>query len=450
MSTLWFDTALLPEGWASDVRIIVGNGRILSVETDSSSAIGDLHYGVAIPGLANLHSHSFQRLMAGLAEGSAAPGQDNFWGWRDLMYRLVDRLSPEDVAAVAAMAFMEMLESGFTSVGEFHYLHHQQGGVPYDNPAEMALAIACAAHETGIGLTLLPVFYAHSGFGAAPPTPQQRRFINDIGSFARLHDATRTAIATLPNATIGMAPHSLRAVTPGELLGLEDLFPHGPIHIHIAEQVKEVEDCLAWSGQRPVAWLLDHATVNERWCLVHATHVDAAELSAIAASGAIVGLCPITEANLGDGIFPAEAFMATSGKFGIGSDSHIRIDAAEELRLLEYGQRLAHRRRTILAQSGISTGRTLFEAALRGGADALGRSSPQIAVGMSADIVALHSASGAKEDQLLDHWIFTGGRNAVAAVWCQGRQIVSEGRHIHRQAIAARFALTAKRLLEKA
>ncbi|MEG3126037.1 formimidoylglutamate deiminase [Sphingomonas sp. GB1N7] len=447
MPALWFDTALLPDGWATHVRISIVDGTIVAVDTGVAAQEGDERHAIAIPGLANLHSHSFQRLMAGLAEGPSAPGQDDFWGWRELMYRLVERLSPDDVAAIAAMAFMEMLEGGFTRVGEFHYLHHQPDGDPYDDPAEMAVAITAASAETGIGLTILPVFYAHSGFGAAPPKPEQRRFVTDIDGFARLHDASRAAVKSLSGAIVGIAPHSLRAVAPDELTRLAMLFSDGPIHIHIAEQVKEVADCVAWSGQRPVAWLLDHMPVDQRWCLVHATHVDDREVAALAASGAVVGLCPITEANLGDGLFPLEAFAKASGRFGIGSDSNVRIDAAEELRLLEYGQRLSLRRRGVLARGGVSTGRALFDAALDGGAMALGAAPPCLAPGMSADIVALKSDPTAMEDQVLDRWIFARGAGAIEAVWRNGRQYVVEGRHIQREAIERRFALASARAL---
>jgi formiminoglutamate deiminase len=445
MSALWFDTALLPNGWAKRVRIDIVDGVITDVKTGVDPTSRDERRAVAIPGLANLHSHAFQRLMAGLAEGASMPGRDDFWGWRDLMYRIVGSLSPDDVGAIAAMAFMEMLESGFSRVGEFHYLHHGPCGAPYDNPAEMAVALAAAAEQTGIGLTLLPVFYAHSGFGAAPPKPEQSRFVTDIDTFVRLHEASRAAIASLPGAIVGVAPHSLRAVAPDDLTRLATIFADSPIHIHIAEQEREVTDCVAWSGQRPVAWLLDHAPVASHWCLVHATHVDVQEVAALAASGAVVGLCPITEANLGDGVFPVESYMAASGRFGIGSDSNVRIDATEELRLLEYGQRLTARRRTILARDGASTGRSLFDEMLDGGARALGSVPSQLVPGMPADIVALADDPMATGDQLLDRWIFAHGRTAVESVWRGGRLLVREGRHIHRAAVERRFAQVAAR-----
>ncbi|WP_033923193.1 formimidoylglutamate deiminase [Sphingomonas sp. 37zxx] len=446
MQTIWCKQALLPDGWANNVRLSFADSRIAAIEHGTEPAADEPRYATALPGLPNLHSHSFQRLMAGLAESRGGPAQDDFWGWRDLMYRLIRDLTPDDVGAIAAMAFVEMLESGFTRVGEFHYLHRQPSGAAYADPAEMAAAVAGAAAETGIALTLLPVFYAHAGFGGLEPNVGQRRFVHDIDGFARLLDASRHAVAALPDAVVGIAPHSLRAVTLQELRALEAMAAAMPIHIHIAEQVKEVADCLTWSGQRPVAWLMDHAPVDERWCLVHATHVEPHELAAIVASGAVVGLCPITEANLGDGIFPADAYRAARGRFGIGSDSNVRIDAAEELQLLEYGQRLTQRRRTVLVPPGGSTGRALVDAVLGGGGTALGRGSA-IAVGASADLVALSNDPLGSGDRALDRWIFAGGGPSIDAVWRAGRKVVSDGRHHARDAVAARFAQVTQRLV---
>ncbi len=456
MQTIVFEQALLPGGWARDVRLSIADGRIAAIETDVEARPGEMRHATALPGLPNLHSHGFQRLMAGLAETRGGPAHDDFWGWRELMYRLVAGLTPDEVAVIAAMAFVEMLEAGFTRVGEFHYLHHQPSGAPYDDPAEMAAAVAGAAAETGIALTLLPVFYAHSGFGGLAPHAGQRRFVNGIDGFAALVAASRGAVAALPDAVVGIAPHSLRAVTPDQLRALEDMAPTGPIHIHVAEQVKEVDDCLAWSGRRPVAWLMDHAAIDARWCLVHATHIEQQELAAIVTRGAVVGLCPVTEANLGDGLFPADAYVAAGGRYGIGSDSNVRIDAAEELRLLEYGQRLGQRRRTVLATASGSTasgstasgstGRSMVDAALHGGGRALGRDSA-IMVGASADLVALTADPLGRGDRVLDRWIFAGGGPTVDAVWRGGRMVVSNGRHHARDVIAARFARVAGRLL---
>lgn len=443
--TLWFETALLPGGWAQQVRVTLAGGRIASIEAGAEAQPGNERYAVGLPGLPNLHSHAFQRAMAGLAEAPGGAGRDDFWSWRDTMYRLVGRLTPDDVAAVAAMAFMEMLEAGFTRVGEFHYLHHDPDGRAYAEPARMAAAVAEASAETGIALTLLPVFYAHSGFGGAAPNAGQRRFINDLDGFARLREGCAEVLRSLDGAVLGFAPHSLRAVTPEELSVLLAMAPDGPVHIHVAEQVPEVEACLVWSGKRPVQWLLDSAPVDARWCLVHATHVDVAELAGIAASGAVVGLCPITEANLGDGLFPVGEFLDGGGRFGVGSDSNVRIDAAEELRLLEYGQRLVRRQRNVLARDGLSTGRTLFVRALEGGAQALGGEPVALAAGAPADIVALRGdGEGASGDALLDRRIFSQG--SVDTVWRAGRQVVRDGRHVARDAIAARYRDTLRRL----
>lgn len=440
---LWCEQAWLTDGWHSHVRLIVENGRISAVETGVSAAHDDERHAIVLPGLPNLHSHAFQRGMAGLAE-RAGQGGDSFWTWREAMYHFVDRLDPEGLHAIAALAYAEMLESGFTSVGEFHYLHHDVDGQRYDDVAVMAHAIAAAAAETGIGLTMLPVFYAHSGFGGAAPKPGQRRFINDVNGFLTLLEATREAIAGLDDAFVGIAPHSLRAATAEELAAIAAMAAGAPIHIHIAEQIPEVDACLAWSGARPVEWLFDHADVGPDWCLVHATHVTESERRAIVGSGAVVGLCPITEANLGDGLFPAREFFAESGRFGVGSDSNVEIDAAAELRLLEYGQRLAHRGRNLLAGgAGQSTGANLYRGALAGGGQALGRGSAGLAIGAAADIVSLKAGdpyfAGRSGDAILDSWIFGRGARLVDCVWRRGIKQVESGRHIARDAIDSRY-----------
>ncbi|HWT43727.1 MAG TPA: formimidoylglutamate deiminase, partial [Sphingopyxis sp.] len=347
MTSLWFERAWLGSDWEKGVRLRIADGRIAKVEVGVEAAEGDDRHRVGLPGLCNVHSHGFQRGMAGLSERRSRP-DDNFWSWREIMYRFLDRLTPEDVAAITAQAYAEMLETGFTRVGEFHYLHHDPAGAAYADPAEMAGAIAQASAATGIGLTLLPVFYAHGNFDAAPPSSGQRRFLNDVDGFARLLGASRSKLSG--DANMGVAPHSLRAVTPEELTALLTMSPTGPVHIHAAEQVKEVADCVAWSGARPVEWLLDNAGVDERWCLIHSTHLDEREVERLAASGAVAGLCPITEGNLGDGIFPAVDYLAGGGRFGIGTDSNILVDAAQELRALEYSQRLAQRARALLAR----------------------------------------------------------------------------------------------------
>jgi formiminoglutamate deiminase len=441
MPVLYFERALTPDGWRSDVRVTVAGARIAAVACGAPPEPGDEPCGIGLPAIGNVHSHAFQRAMSGLAETRGAAA-DSFWTWRTTMYRHALAMTPDDVEAVAAQAYVEMLEAGYGAVAEFHYLHHAADGTPYDDPAEMALRVARAADDTGIGLTLLPVFYARSGFGGGAPRPEQRRFVNDCDSYARLIARCRSALGT--SATVGVAPHSLRAVTLDELAAVVALADGAPVHIHIAEQLAEVEACVAWSGARPVRWLLDHADVGPRWCCVHATHMDADETSALARSGAVAGLCPVTEANLGDGVFPAPAFVKAGGCFGVGTDSNVEIGVASELRMLEYSQRLAARARNILAGDGGSTGRALFDAAAAGGAQALGRASGRLAAGAAADIVSLDAASpllaSRDGDAILDTWIFGGVRDVVDAVWSGGRKVVAGGRHALREPVAARFA----------
>ncbi|WHO37280.1 formimidoylglutamate deiminase [Sphingobium sp. AP49] len=447
--TLHFNHALLPQGWAADVRLSIQDGRFVAITPGVARQPGDHHAACALPGMPNLHSHAFQRAMAGLAE-IRGPKGDSFWTWRETMYRFVERMTPDDIAAVAAQAYVEMLESGFTRVGEFHYLHHDRNGARYAEPAATSLAIIEAAAQSGIGLTLLPVFYAWSGFGQQPPSTAQRRFLSDIDSFAGLFDMAATGARILPDALVGIAPHSLRAVAPTELSALQQMAGDRPIHIHIAEQAREVSDCLAWSGQRPVEWLLDHADVDRRWCLVHATHMTEAETSDVARRGAVAGICPITEANLGDGLFPAEPFLRAGGRYGIGSDSNVRIDAIEELRMLEYGQRLIRQERNILALApGRSTGDALYRMAVDGGGQALGDDAG-LQVGASADIVTLDLAHASlvhrPVERLLDALLFGAGRDAIDSVWRRGVQLVSGGRHQARDPILARYRKTLERL----
>jgi formimidoylglutamate deiminase len=448
---LFFEEALLPQGWARDVRIVVDAGRLMNVEAGCSAQPGDERHRIGLPGISNLHSHAFQRAMAGLTEirGSAA---DSFWSWRELMYRFVGHMTADDIEAVAAQAYVEMLEAGFTRVGEFHYIHHDEHGAPYGNIGELAERMAASAQLTGIGLTLLPVFYAHAGFGGRAPDQGQRRFINDVDGFARLMDQSRRAVAGLEGAIIGLAPHSLRAVTPDELGAILNLADGGPVHIHIAEQTREVDECIAWSGQRPLQWLFDHAAVDRRWCLIHATHASVEEISRLAQSGAVAGLCPITEANLGDGTFNAPEFLKCVGTFGIGSDSNVLIGVDDELRQLEYSQRLVQRARNVMAgQALASTGRALFETALKGGSQALGVAGCGLVEGGFADIISLdarHVAlAGRSGDTILDSWIFGAGRALVDCVWARGRKIVQDGAHHDRETIARRFVQTLERLL---
>lgn len=440
---IWFETALTPEGWRDGVRVTVADGCIADVEKGKLQP-GDERYAIGLPGMPNLHSHGFQRGMAGLT--GERKGAEDFWSWRDVMYRFVERLDPDDIAAITAQAYAEMLESGFTHVGEFHYLHNDRHGARYTDPAETGGAIAAAAETSGIGLTLLPVFYAHADFGGAEPGEGQQRFLSDRDSYAALHEASRGKLRQ--GDRLGVAAHSLRAVTPEELKAIIAL-GDGPIHIHIAEQTREVEACVEWSGQRPVEWLLDHAEVDARWCCVHATHMTDGETDALARSGAVAGLCPITEADLGDGLFPARRFLAAGGAFGVGSDSNVLIDAAGELRLLEYGQRLRDRGRNLLTgEAQPSVGRTLFDGASKGGALSLGVPAG-IAAGSPADMISLDAAHPSLAERtgnaILDSWIFAGA--PVDCVWRRGDRVVSGGRHLRHEEIADRYRAALRKVL---
>jgi formimidoylglutamate deiminase len=443
------ETALLPEGWRRDVAVTVEDGTITAVEVGADPAGAERLAGIAIPGLPNLHSHAFQRGMAGLAERRGS-SPDSFWTWREVMYRFLDRLTPDDVEAIAGLAYVEMLEAGFTAVGEFHYLHHAPDGRPYGHLAEMAERIAAAAELAGLGLTLLPCFYAQGNFRGAPPAAGQSRFLNDPDRFARLVEECGRAIETLPDARLGVAPHSLRAVTLEDLRRVAELRPEAPIHIHVSEQRREVEDCLAAHGRRPIELLAETVSLGARWCLVHATHASPDELATVAASGAVVGLCPVTEASLGDGIVDAPRFLAAGGRFGVGSDSLVRISAADELRSLEYAQRLHHRARNVLGEEGRSTGRRIYDGALAGGAQALGRAIGAIAPGCRADLVLLDadhpSLAGAQGDVALDAWIFSADNAAVDHVVCGGAIVVANGRHWRRAEVEARYRTTLRRL----
>ncbi len=449
MSVVHAESALLPEGWRSGVRIGIDAGTIAAIETGVFAREGDERHTILVPALPNLHSHAFQRAMAGLAE-TRGPGADTFWTWRETMYRFALMMSPDEVEATAAQLYVEMLEAGFAAVAEFHYLHHAPDGGAYADRAEMAGRIVAGARETGIGLTLLPVFYAHAGFGGKPPKPEQRRFICDVGSFARLFEACERLVRGRLGEAIGVAPHSLRAATPVELFDIVALAGDGPIHIHAAEQTGEVEDCVAALGARPVRWLLDQAGVDRRWCLVHATHMDEGETRGLAASGAVAGLCPVTEANLGDGVFRAREYLDARGRYGVGSDSNVRIGVSDELRQLEYAQRLFSRTRNVMAAPGDSTARAMLEAASLGGAQALARKSGALRLGASADFLTLRAdhptLAGKAGDAILDAWIFSAGNALVDCVWSGGRKVVEDGRHASRERIAARFAATMRRL----
>lgn len=453
MKTIACKQVLTADGWREAQAVRIGtDGRIAAIEPLPPATAMDAD--ILVPAPANLHSHAFQRAMAGMTEGRGPGGQDSFWTWRSLMYRFVDALQPDDVEAIAALMQMESLESGFGSVVEFHYVHHQPGGCPYDRPAEMGERIMAAADQTGAGLTLLPVLYQQGGCDGRPLEPEQTRFGCDLALYETLLEATAAAMAALPSdARTGLAAHSLRAVDRD---GLQWISTHGdgqPIHIHAAEQMAEVEAVEAAYGARPVAWLLENLDPGPNWCLVHATQMTPDETLALAKSCAVAGLCPITESNLGDGIFDGQRFSDAGGRFGVGTDSNIQIDLAAELRTLEYSLRLSHNNRASLADATRSTGRRLVDEVARGGAQAAGRGAGAIEPGSLADLVALDGDAidllGKRGDMVLDAWIFANREPAVRHVWSAGRHVVRDGRHIARDAIRARYTHTLKTLGER-
>ena len=361
MNTVWAETALLPTGWASGVRVdIDASGLIIDVKQDAP-AVGE-QTSFLLPSPANAHSHAFQRAMSGLTEQRGPNPKDSFWTWRQLMFRFLNRLKPQHIQAITAFVQMEMLEAGYATNAEFHYLHHQPGGIPYDNLAEISERIAAAADQTGIGLCLLPVHYEFGGCDGRALTTGQIRFGNDMDRFNALHSGAVSALSSLPKDTgYGVAPHSLRAVSAENLQSYSALFPTGPIHMHLAEQVPEVGEVQKQWGARPVEWALDNMELDARWCLIHCTQMTTQETVRLAQSGAVAGLCPITESNLGDGIFDAVRWTDSGGEIAVGSDSNIRIALSEELRTLEYSQRLRDGARATLASIEYSTGRRMFE-----------------------------------------------------------------------------------------
>lgn len=455
---LFAEHAWLPEGWRRNVILRWDDkGWLRAVEADADAPDDALHAsGPVMPGMPNLHSHAFQRAMAGLAE-YRAQANDTFWSWRELMYRFAARLQPEVLEAIACWLYVEMLKAGYTSVCEFHYVHHRADGSPYADRAELAQRVVDAAARAGIGLTMLPVLYETSGFGARTAKPEQRRFLNAPDQLLALLDRLRETRPAHGALAYGVAPHSLRAVQEASLRALVDgcsaMLPAAPVHIHIAEQTGEVDACLAETGQRPVAWLLDRFDVNARWCLVHATHVDAAEADALARSGAVAGLCPSTEANLGDGLFPAPAYLDVGGRVGVGSDSHIAVDWRSELRLLEYGQRLARRERNVLASGRrAQVGDRLVEAALAGGALASGRATGALRAGCRADWLVLDarhpSIDGRSPDAWLSGVVFCEhGGSPVGDVYVGGRCVVEDGRHVDEARAYTAYRAAAAQLL---
>ena len=452
MTVLWANQALTTKGWENSVLIEIGkDGRITKVQADSP-ATGN-RVGTLLPAISNLHSHAFQRSMAGLTEKRGPDPRDTFWTWRQLMFRFLDQLTPDHVQDIAAFVQMEMLEAGYANNTEFHYLHHQPGGVPYDNIAEMAERIAAAANITGIGLTLLPVHYQFGGCDKRPLGAGQIRFGNDPERFAKLYEESERALKSLPSDTrMGVAPHSLRAVGREDLIATTRLSKDGPVHMHLAEQVAEVEEVAASWGKRPVEWLLEHADVDENWCLIHCTQMQEHETLGLARTGTVAGLCPITESSLGDGIFDGVRYLNAGGNIGVGSDSNIRISLSEELRTLEYSQRLRDKSRAALATPEKSTARRLFDAVAKGGAQAAGRNAGRIEVGALADLMALDGAAvdliGRTGDTILDTYVFAGDDRMVRDVWSAGRHVVTEGRHIAHDTITGRYRKVMEQLKE--
>jgi len=455
MHTIWAEQALLEAGWARDVRMTLGaDGRISAIDAEVAPLTADQRMGAVLPAPVNLHSHDFQRAMAGMTEQRGQLGRDTFWTWRQLMFRFLEVLTPDDIEAIAALVQMEMLEAGYAAVAEFHYVHHQPNGTPYGDLGEMAGRIAAAAQTTGIGLTLLPTLYQQAGCTGAPLAPGQVRFGNSVDRFAALYGRAEEIVERLPDDTgIGVAPHSLRAVNREGLAMAATLAPERPIHMHLAEQVGEVDEVVAAYGQRPVEWLLDHHAVDARWCLIHCTQMSDDETRRLARTEAVAGLCPITESSLGDGIFNAVTYLADGGRFGIGSDSNVRIALAEELRTLEYSQRLRDRQRAVLATQSASTGRVLFAGAVRGGAQAAQRKSGSIAVGNWADLVSLDTQAvdleGRRGDALLDSFIFAGDDRMISDVWSAGRHQVRGGQHIGHTQIVRRYRKTMASLRDR-
>lgn len=447
---IWARQALLSNGWAKDVLLrIDAQGRIASV-TAGAAKQGHV-VDTLLPAPVNLHSHAFQRAMAGMTEARGPDPRDTFWTWRRLMFRFLDHLTPDDCRAIAAMVQMEMLEAGFGALAEFHYLHHQPDGRPYDKLSEMADGICAAAEQTGMGLTLLPVLYRFGGCDRRPLAPGQRRFGNDRDRFTQLVADSGKTLAALPaDSAIGIAPHSLRAVQPDDLEFCIDLAGAGVVHMHLAEQTEEVTEVQASLGARPVEWLLDNAPLSDRWCLIHCTQMTPAETVALARTGAVAGLCPMTEASLGDGIFDGARFVDHGGRFGIGSDSNIRISLTEELRGLEYSQRLRDHSRAVLATPDRSTGHVLWQGAASGGALAAGRAAGEISSGLWADLVALDAhhpdLEGRDGDLILDTAIFSGDNRCIADVWSAGRHMVRAGEHVNKAGIVADYRRVLARL----
>ncbi|MCC3861992.1 formimidoylglutamate deiminase [Pseudemcibacter aquimaris] len=443
MKSIFLKKAYLKDGWADNVQLDIDDAGIVHSINENVETSGHFIAGFALPGVNNIHSHAFQRAMAGLAEYSTS-SEDSFWTWRDIMYRFAGIISDKDLRAIAAQLYMEMLKAGYVSVSEFHYLH---GG--RRNAVQMSNAILSAAHDVGIGLCHLPVLYMSSGFGDQPLNDRQRQFGLSVDEYLKLQNDLELLN---DNQHIGTCFHSLRAVPEGAMKDvLENTECKGPIHIHIAEQMAEVNDSIEFSGKRPVEWLYDNVDVDDRWCLIHATHLNDDETRMIAASGAVAGLCPTTEANLGDGLFPLTEFLDRQGTMAIGSDSHVSISVSEELRLLEYGQRLSKQGRNIAVnEDEIHTGTNLYNQVLMGGAQASGFNNGVIEVGKRADLIVLDDNKstmvGTPDKNIIDRFIFNGNQNVVKDVFVGGNHVINDYHHISEVRIFEKFKAVVERL----
>jgi formimidoylglutamate deiminase len=444
---------LLADGWAKNQLISIKNGIITNIETGDATQ-ADCTKSIVIPGMVNCHSHAFQRAFAGFSE-QGSEGKDSFWTWRQTMYRFLATLNNQDAEVIALQLYIEMLKMGYTRVAEFHYLHHQPDGNAYSTLNTMAKSIANAARKSGIGLTLLPVLYRFAGFGEQPPNQGQQRFINSVEQFNQLVSDCFTLSQQQENCNVGIAPHSLRAVDKASLLAavahVRSLDKHAPIHIHIAEQQQEVDDCIAYTNKRPVQWLLDNVTVDKHWCLIHATHITNEECQVMVKHQVIAGICPTTEANLGDGVFPTADFLAHNGTLAIGSDSHISVNPIEELRWLEYAQRLTRQQRAVLANNKqMSVGLNLWHRAAKGGAQATNSNGGEIAIGKQADLVVLNAQQtdlyASSDRHLLDSVIFASRENPVQDVMINGQWVIEQGQHVLQQSAAQDFAQLLKNL----
>jgi len=452
MTSIFANKTLLSTGWADNVRLVVEAGAISAIVRDASAGSDDVHADCVVPGLANAHSHAFQRALVGRTEQRSPAGYDSFWTWRERMYALADVIDPEQLHVIARQVYTEMLTAGYTSVAEFHYLHRPPGAGDVDDV--MFEALSAAANDAGIRLTYVPVHYERSGFAETRPEGAQKRFSMPTDDFIAHVERARTVADGNDAVSVGIGAHSIRAVTADSLAEIATFAAatDSPMHIHVAEQQREVDESLAFYRRRPVRWLLENHAVTTNWCLVHATHMDAEEISALASTEAVVCLCPSTEANLGDGLFPLREFLALEGRIAIGSDSHVSINPFEELRWLEYGQRLATQSRNVVSLRDGHVGRELFDRALAGGAQALGHTNAGLVESGSADLVCLYGddpmLAGHDDASRLDALVFSGYRLPVERVMVGGEWVVDRGEHLGARECRAAFLETMRSLAE--